>query len=438
MMDRQMGVGETQRINFSWLIRLRWGTLAGQLGTILVVQFIMGIRLPLLTLLVILSIQAATNLVATIWLRNGRQISDSALASTVGLDVLFLTAQLFLTGGSFNPFNFLYLVHIALAAVVLPPRWTWGLVSLSLACSAFLFYGEGTLGFSRTAPHSHADQMAMHMKGMWVAFAVAAVFIVYFVGRVRRSLADRENDLARERAAATRNERLAALATLAAGAAHELATPLGTIAITAREIERRSDRGEPVPVDDARLIRAQVDRCRGILDHLATDAGAAMGEAPVRVPLKMLIHEALRDLRGAVTTKVEGNTNVEVDVPPRALARAIRTVIKNGYEAAPGTDLTLRIDSQFDVVRLVVSDLGPGMDQETLARVGEPFFTTKTPGHGMGLGLFLATTVIKKLGGHLVVESWLGKGTQVTMSLPLASDVEGANQSHGNPKTSHA
>jgi two-component system sensor histidine kinase RegB len=410
-----------QRINFSWLLRLRWGTIAGQLGTILIVHYWMAIRLNLKALLVTLALEAFTNIAAMAWLRVHRPVTERVLALTMGIDVLFLTVLLFLTGGSFNPFSFLYLVHIALAAVVLSPRWTWALVALSLTCSALLFYGEGALGLAQATPHTHAEQMAMHMQGMWVAFGVAAIFIVYFVSRVRRALASREADLAAERVAAARNERLASLATLAAGAAHELATPLGTIAVAAREIERRVDQLQSARGEDARLIRTQVDRCRGILDRLAADAGASAGEVPLRVPLRQILDQAMRDTPGALSAEIDGTPDVEVVAPPRALAQAIRALVKNGQEAAPGTPLSLTISADGTLAHIVVRDRGEGMDEQTLSRAGEPFFTTKSPGQGMGLGLFLATTVIEKLGGRLAVKSQRGHGTEVTVALPLPS-----------------
>jgi two-component system sensor histidine kinase RegB len=414
---------ETQRINFSWLVRLRWATIAGQLGTILIVHYWMAIRLNLEALLLTLALEALTNVAASAWLRVHRSATERVLALTMGIDVLFLTVLLFLTGGSFNPFSFLYLVHIALAAVVLSPRWTWTLVALSLTCSALLFYGEGALGLAQASPHTHAEQMAMHMQGMWVAFGVAAIFIVYFVSRIRRALASRETDLANERVAAGRNERLASLATLAAGAAHELATPLGTIAVAAREIERRADQLQPARSEDARLIRTQVDRCRGILDRLAADAGASAGEAPSRMPLRQILDAAMRDTPSAAPVEIGGTPDVEIVAPPRALAQAIRAVLKNGQEAAPGTPLALLVTADGIEAHIVVRDLGDGMDEHTLARVGEPFFTTKSPGQGMGLGLFLATTVIEKLGGRLAVKSRRGQGTEVTVDLPLPSKV---------------
>ena len=150
------------------------------------------------------------------------------------------------------------------------------MTTLALVCSAVLFVWHRPL----PAAASHEQYMELHLRGMWVAFGVAASFIVYFLLRVRRALAQRETELARSRLMAARQERLASLATLAAGAAHELSTPLATIAVVMKELQRRAslvDAGASV-MDDLRLVREQVDRCRAILERMSSDAGETIGE----------------------------------------------------------------------------------------------------------------------------------------------------------------
>jgi two-component system sensor histidine kinase RegB len=307
------------------------------------------------------------------------------------------------------------LVHLALAAVVLPAGWTWALVALSLACSGGLFYGHRWLSLDYSQPQSHAQHMQMHLQGMWIAFGVAAGFIVYFVTRVRRALAA-------QRAVAARNERLASLATLAAGAAHELATPLGTIAVAVREIERQAERGGPASLEDARLIREQVERCRAILHQLSADAGESAGEAPTRTPLALIVQHAVRDLAPAPPVRAELGPceAAQLVLPRRVLAQAVRAIVKNAQEATPpGGAVTVTASPAAGALALVVADAGAGMSRDVLARAGEPFFTTKPPGKGMGLGLFLARTVVEQLGGGLQIQSDPGRGTLVTIVLPL-------------------
>ena len=184
------------------------------------------------------------------------------------------------------------------------------------------------------------QHMHMHMQGMWIAFGIAAVFIVYFVTRVTRDLARREAELARARAAALRSEKLASLATLAAGAAHELATPLSTIAVVARELERSLERAGALneAVADARLIRNEVSRCRGILEQLAADAGASAGEGLAELSLHGLLDKASEGLaqRERIRCAIaSGAEHAQLLVPARAVAQAVRGVLENALQASP-------------------------------------------------------------------------------------------------------
>src|SRR5262245_42651348 len=258
-----------ERIQFGWLVRLRWFSIAGQALVLLVSAELLGVELPLALLGAVMSVEALLNAGAWAWLRRAPSVRSVHVAGAIAVDLLLFTALLYLSGGPSNPFSFLYLVHLALAAVMLPPRLGWTLVGLSLACSAALFVRNVPLAGHA---HHHVPGMRMdhaasgfdwHLRGMWVALGVAASFIVYFLRRVALELAERERQLAQARERIARSERLASLATLAAGAAHELGSPLGTIAVAARELERSlaENSGESALRDDARLIRAQVDRC---------------------------------------------------------------------------------------------------------------------------------------------------------------------------------
>ena len=282
-------------INLSWLVKLRWAAMAGQLMTIGVVHEGMGIELQLAPLLGLIAISFATNLIAFWWTAKGRAVAPWAIPALMIFDTLLLTALLYLTGGPFNPFSFVYLVQIALATVVLSPRSTWTLVLLSLACSAFLFVGYEELPLAKM---SHSQHMRIHLVGMWVAFGVAAAFIVYFLLRITRALATRDAELYEARSLVARQEKLASLATLAAGTAHELATPLSTIALVARELDHQLADASKLDAarTDAKLIRDQVQRCRAILDRMSVRGGEFAGESPVRVELADVVREALSEL----------------------------------------------------------------------------------------------------------------------------------------------
>lgn len=405
------------RINFAWLLRLRWGAIAGQLATIVVADRWLGTRLPMVPLLAIVAASLAVNLAATVWFRRGQRVGEPALVALMATDILILTALLYFSGGPFNPFSFLYLVYIALAAIVLRERWTWALAALSLLGSGLLFVDHREL---HIAARTHEQHMTAHLQGMWVAFGVAAAFIVYFLLRVRRELSAREAELAAANDLATRRQRLASLATLAAGAAHELATPLSTIATVAKELERSlGAAASPDAVTDVQLIRAEVERCRTILSHMTTDAGGHTGEAPAPVTVGALVAAAMEMLGPSPRIRVDVAGEGTLSVPQRALALAVKGILKNAQDASPAdAEIVLAAALSGASLRIEVRDSGHGMAPDVLARAGEPFFTTKAPGAGMGLGLFLTRAIVEQLGGQLELASRPGQGTTVLLTLP--------------------
>jgi two-component system sensor histidine kinase RegB len=412
---------EAKRIHLSWLVRLRWGALAGQLLTVLLVDLGMHIELPLLALMVALGVEAVSNIAFEVWARRTRFVPDWTLAIPMALDIVLLTVLLFLTGGPFNPFSFLYLVHIALAAVVLSARLTWSLVALSLVCFGSLFV-DSLLPMPMPTQLSHANQMRMHMQGMWFAFAVAACFISYFVTRVRQSLEQREAELRRAHALASQGEKLASLATLATGAAHELSTPLSTIAVIAKELERALAEGADGPRNDARLIRREVDRCREILQRMAADSGPGEGDVlGVRVrDLLAAVVDGLPQVQRVRLSITPGAADSVLHAPALATAQALRGVLKNALQAS-GEDAHIDVQAQLVQGQCCISvrDFGAGMSDDVLTRAGEPFFTTKEPGEGMGLGLFLTRAVFERAGGQVVLESKPGQGTTALLTLPI-------------------
>lgn len=423
-MARPTPIPERTWVNIQWLARLRWAQTAGQAATVLVGQFLLDGVLPIASLFGVIGIGLVSNLLLELYYFGDRRretptrtVHEWQLAVVMMLDVGILTGLLYLTGGPSNPFGLLYVVQIALATVLLRAGWAWLLGALS-------FVGFGVLLVVHQDLAIPADNRAV---GSWVALGVASAFVVHFLQRIHVALGERETELTEARSLAARQERLASLATLSAGAAHELSTPLGTVALAAKELERALTKADAASTNlaelaaDARLIREQVGRCRAILEQMGQGVGT-VGEGLSPISVGELLEEALLNIRPSPT--VHRDVPLELarsplQLPPRAVSQALRSLITNAQDASPATAAVV-LAVRDDETRLAISirDRGPGMPDEILARIGEPFFTTKPPGRGMGLGLFLARAVIEGVGGSLQIDSTPGEGTEVRVSLP--------------------
>ena len=405
-------------VSLDWLVRLRWGTVAGQLAAIAVAWRALDASLPVAFLLGLVLVLALSNLALA---RARSPFPGMACGAALTLDALLLTGFLHATGGPSNPFSILYLVYITLAAVVLGARWSWFLTGLSVACYGLLFASR--------VPLEHlghqAPEMRLHLQGMWVAFCVAAVLTAYFVVQLSKAIEQRDAEVAAMRDRAARNERLASLATLAAGAAHELGTPLATIAVAAGELER-SIRTLPGPeaadlAADATLIRSELDRCRAILGRLGAQVGQTPGEAPVPLTAAGLLEAAMGALsareRGRLTASAAGE--VAVTAPLGPLVQVLKNLLRNALDAG-GASVRLHIEGSAYGLRAEVQDEGAGMSAEVLARVGEPFFSTKANGAGLGLGVFIARSLCEQMGGRLDFDSAPGLGTTARVEVPTA------------------
>jgi two-component system, sensor histidine kinase RegB len=416
---------EVEALNFSWFLKLRWGAIAAELLVFFAGDRLMHVALPLAPMLLVVGVAVSTNLAGAFWARRRKSVPGSALAALMVLDSLLLTAMLFFIGGDSNPFAVLYLVNIALAAVLLPPKWTWGITALSLICGGLLFLGRSIAPESSRAASN--DPLEWQLRELWLSFAVAAALLVYFIQRTVRMLRERERIAELARQAAERRGKLASLATLAAGAAHELATPLSTIAVAAKELERQLERGQGVSnaIGDARLIRQEVERCRTILSQLAADAGQSRGEPSEPSAVVELVESALGGLEERHRIKVDLDSSCKdatLTVPPRAFSQALKAVVRNAVQASrDGSPIVLRLRPDGETLRIEISDQGLGMSPEVLAHAGEPFFTTKQPGEGMGLGLFLTRSLLEQLGGRLELAPHSPRGTVATLVLPKAS-----------------
>lgn len=402
----------TEHVLGRWLAGLRWAVFAVLAATLPLDATLFGFHVLWAVAVPVLAVVVA---VSAAWHRRiqaGREISGRALAFGAAFDLVAIGAVLAASGGAANPFSAVFVVHVALAASLLPARTTFALAGLAACLFGALF----ALPSGGCCPNHPANgAFSTHLYGMWFAFVVAAGLVSYFLTRVRGALDAREREIARLRRQADEGARFAALGTLAAGTAHELATPLGTIAVLAGEV---ASGAEPADRGGA-TIAAQVARCREILGRMQGGAGAARaGSATVGAVV-----------RGAVEAWRRAHPDVDVRLTERApggaalplgaedAEAALCALLDNAHHATGGSGEAITVGTEVvgGGVCLVVEDAGIGVDPALRGRLGEPFLTTKEPGQGMGLGLYWIRTILERIGGDLSIEPRAPRGTRVVL-----------------------
>ncbi len=405
-------------IGLSWLVRLRWVAVVAQAILVVVATFLLAVPFSLPLVGALVGVTAISNFVLQHFSK--RVSAPPTIFFVLVFDTLLLTGLLLLSGGPTNPFSVFYIVHVALGALLLQNRATYVLsIVTSLAFgSLFLFTDEASMH----AMH-HGAGFTAHLRGMWLSYTLAAFVVGYFVARVARALAEREREVARLRDLAARNEKLASLSTLAAGAAHELGTPLATIAVVAGELLRatKGTLDAAAIAEDAALLRSEAERCRAILQKMAGDAGQELGEAPREIDANEVVARTKELLSEERRTRLETKVSEgRIVVPPRALGQMLANLVGNAFDASEASNgkVSLSVDVRGTELHCTVGDEGSGMSAAVVERLGEPFFTTKPPQRGLGLGFFLVRTFAERFGGKVAVESQEGRGTRVSLLLP--------------------
>ena len=403
-----------------WLTRIRYGVIAGLIVLILIAAQIVHIELPLGWLAIPFAVMASSNYLLGRF--NEKTNARRALGLSLAIDIVALTAVLALSGGPANPFTLLFLVQITLSAVVLSKAWTWFLGLLSILGFGFLFLVHVTLPVLEG--HHPAQGFSSHLFGMWIAFVAAALLITILIGRVSEALRAHELEVLRLQDQLNRQEKVTSIATLAAGAAHELGTPLSTIAIIAKELEHYASESsvDSYVTAEARLIRSGVERCGEILRGMSAKGAQLSGEAPRLIAFEELFEEIRSAFPEAQRSAIRSDSSQHSSavIPVVTTRQVLSALVKNGLDAsAAGKPVEISGAVVEGTIRFTVRDFGSGMSAETLKRVGEPFFTTKPAGRGMGLGTFLVCVFADNVRGRLSFDSEPDHGTTAVLEWPV-------------------
>ena len=421
-------VGST---SFEWLLRLRWLAIGGQALTLFIAWRLIHLPLQLPLLVSVFGFTAFTN-VALAYLPESLRQRPQTLQAVLVADVLLLTLLLAFSGGPENPFSILYLLHVVLAAVLLDRRWALIISTLSIVLFAALFRCSMPTHSLHRLHETAPGVLNVHLLGMWIAYSLVALISAYCVTRISEALRKKEREAER---LSLRQKQLASLTTLAAGAAHELATPLGTIAIAIGELERslRAVPGTAACIADVELVSSQIMRCKDIISRMSGSSRDLTEAADTRpMPVDCFLEHLFSSLQERFGKSVSFETVSEpagAIAQGAALVQASVSLVKNAVEASCDETphagaVHVRVEGGEDCCRVRIRDGGSGMEQEILSRIGEPFFTTKPEGKGMGLGVFLARLTAEGVGGALRFVSSPGKGTEAELTFPLCRNVE--------------
>jgi len=407
--------------NLLLLIQLRWIAVLGQIVTIEAVHYSMGIALPLQPMLVLVAVLVAFNLLSLLRWRTGRRVRQSELLLALLVDVGILTAQLYLSGGTTNPFVFLYLLQVTLAAVLLRDTYLWVIVAVTTTCFA------GLAWFSRplALPLDHDRGLASpYVLGMLVCFVLNAALLAVFTTRIARNLRQRDARLAAMRQRAAEEEHIVRMGLLASGAAHELGTPLATLAVILGDWQHLPHfSSDPELAQDVTEMQAQVQRCKSIVSGILLSAGETRGEALVQTTVCTFLDGLARQWRQTRPAgRFDYRNGFGADSPmvsDATLQQMVFNVLDNAHDASPHW-VGLEAERQDDSLRITVTDAGPGFAPAMLKQLGKPYQSSKGRPGG-GLGLFLAVNVARTLGGRVTARNRALGGAVVTITLPLVA-----------------
>jgi two-component system, sensor histidine kinase RegB len=416
------------------LIWLRWIAVIGQAAAIVFVQFGLGWPVPMIPCLGLILASAALNVHLTVRYRRAQMLDATGAGLLLGYDIVQLGGLLFLTGGLQNPFAFLFLVPVTISATSLPLRWTVSLAALAFLMSTALAFVYQPLPWEAA---SALELPPIYIAGLWTALSCATFFCAMYARRIAVEARQMSMALSATEAALARAQRLSALDGLAAAAAHDLGTPLATIALVSKELKREMPANTP-HAGDLDLLISQTARCREILSRLSNrDTGP--DEIYEKVTLTAMIEDLAQPLRGSdAAVDIDARASDSgIETPEPVLRRnpaivyGLGNLLENAIDFA---DKQVTVQARWNPasVTLTVTDDGPGFDRDVLRRLGDPFVTTR-PGYdlgggetepgqhpGMGLGLFIAKTLLERSGASVDISNRPvpKRGAQIRVTWP--------------------
>ena len=405
--------------NLKRLFVLRSLMIGGELIALLAVHFLIDMPLPAKPLLLIISALALINLWTWFRIKSGAFIRDREFFIQLTVDVIALAGVLYFIGGATNPFAWFFLIPLIIAATVLSTRATWMMAALTTTCYTLLMVFFLPLPGQEHMHHS--DNFAQHVFGMWFGFVLGAVLISWFVVGMAKTLRKRDHLLAAAREQALRDEQLVAMGTLATGAAHELGTPLATMAIITKELERQA--ADESIKRKVHIMRTQIDRCKQALSVISASAGEARAESGSLIKAGRFLERILTEWQqrhpdAQIDTHIRPGPDTAQIVDEYTLQQSLYNLLNNAADAS-AEPLQLIADWNHRQLNINILDRGPGLHPNIVTQLDQHKQSQKE--YGMGLGLFLTHATIRRLGGEITLLEREGGGTCTRVRLPLVN-----------------
>jgi two-component system sensor histidine kinase RegB len=413
-----------RNVRLDTLIRLRWLSVIGQTVTVLVVYLGLEFDLPIWGCLSVIALSAWLNIALRVRFKAARRLEPSRAAWLLAFDIAELGALMYLTGGLQNPFSFFFLGPVLLSATALPARMTALLGAFAIFCATLLVFFYLPLPWAEDMPAPVLPDT--YIVAVWLSILLAILFIGIYAWQITEESRQLVNAMAAAELVLAREQHLTQLDGLAAAAAHALGTPLSTISVIAKELEREMDSNSP-HADDIRLLREQAQRCRDILGKLSELP--AETEHYDRLPLSGLLEEVAaphRDFGIAIDVSLPLGTDQPYGTRNPAILYGLGNLLENAVDFARER-VEIAAHWNKDNIDVVISDDGPGFAPEVISRIGEPYVRSRrrrrmyaSDDTGLGLGFFIAKTLLERSGAKLtfVNRTLPAQGAVVTVSWP--------------------
>jgi two-component system, sensor histidine kinase RegB len=406
-------------LNLGYLLLIRLFAIGGQVMALSYMNFYLGIHFPINPVILIITLLSIFTAFSWLIYRGSKKITDHVFVTQLMIDIIALSLLIYFTGGSINPFISLFILPIIFAAASLKPAYTFIITLVAIGSYTSLMFFHVSLD----DVHIHTGSTQIHLWGMWFGFILTASLVAYFVARISYTVREQDRALAEAREEALRADRILALGTLAAGTAHELGTPLSTMAVITGELLKDYPDDEEL-AGELELLKKQIQRCKTILSRMSSDAGQSQADAGNKIKVDSYIQKIINNwqqTRSDIDIDIEFKPSAETPeiIVDRTLTSAIINVLNN---AADASSKKIHIVCSWNNanMNIEVIDDGHGIEKQHQPLLGKSIFSTKPSDQGLGIGLFLAETTLNRMGGKISLSNYKDGGAHAEINIPLS------------------